>query len=92
MKKFIFGCFLMLCGAMCGTGWLIAVSSLVQGGTWSTMLNVFPGIGFGRPDGYVIFMFYIIAIVGGIMAWHAVKDDEASSDNAGKNGGGNTGI
>ena len=68
MKRFIFGCALMLTGAICGTGWVIAASSLVQPGAWSTMLNMFPGIGFGRPDGYVVFLFYALAVYGAVIA------------------------
>ena len=67
MKKFIFGCMLMLCGAICGTGWLIAEASLVQG-AWSTMMKLFPGIGYGLPSGYIILLFYIIAIIGTAIA------------------------
>ena len=40
MKKLIFGSVLMLCGVIGGTGWLIASTSIVQGGAWSTVLNV----------------------------------------------------
>ncbi len=92
MKKFIFGCFLMLCGALCGTGWLIAAAMLVQDGAWSTMLNVFPGIGFGRPEGYVIIAFYLLAIYGGVTAWLAVKDDAQPKAEDPTDGGDNTGI
>lgn len=51
MKKFIFSCVLMLCGMIGGTGWLIASASIVQGGAWSTVLNVFD---FGDPECYII--------------------------------------
>ena len=52
MKKLILGCALMLLGAICGTGWVIAQAVRVEPGAWSTMLNMFPGVGLGRPDGY----------------------------------------
>ena len=68
MKKFIFGCMLMLCGSICGTGWLIAEASLIQRGAWSTMMNLLPGIGYGMPSGYLILLFYIIAIIGAAIA------------------------
>jgi len=74
MKKFIFGCMLMLCGAICGTGWLIAEASLIQRGAWSTMMNLLPGIGYGKPSGYVILLFYIIAIIGAAMAAQNLND------------------
>lgn len=74
MKKLIFGCTLMLLGAICGTGWLISYASIVEAGAWSTMLNIFPIIGFGRPDGYIVILFYTIAIVGTVVAIKALKE------------------
>ncbi len=74
MKKLIFGCTLMLLGAICGTGWLMAKASLVVPGAWSTILNVFPSGGSGCLDGYIIILFYIIAIVGTVIAIKAVKE------------------
>ena len=71
MKKFIFGCTLMLIGAICGTGWLLAYSNLVQPGAWSTMLNIWA---FNRLDGYVIILFYAISIFGAIIALKSIKD------------------
>lgn len=76
MKKLIFGCVLMLLGAICGTGWLIAYSNLVQRGAWSSLLNVFPIVGFGRIDGYIIILFYAIAIFGTIIAIKSLKEDK----------------
>lgn len=76
MKKLIFGCTLMLLGAICGTGWLIAQAVRIEPGAWSTMLNMFPGIGFGRPDGYVVLLFYAIAVVGTVIAIKALKEDK----------------
>ena len=73
MKKLIFGCTLVLFGAICGTGWLIACSKLVQPGAWSSMLNIFPIVGFGGADGYIILIFYAIAIVGAVVAIKALK-------------------
>ena len=75
MKKLIFGCVLMLCGAICGTGWLVAYSRLVQEGAWSSMLNMFPLIGFGSIDGYIVIFFYAVAVVGTIIAVKALKED-----------------
>ncbi len=71
MKKLIFGCVLMLCGAICGTGWIMAYTSLVQPGAWSSIMNIF-----GRPDGYIVILFYIMAIVGAITAIKALKEDK----------------
>jgi hypothetical protein len=73
MKKLIFGCILMLCGINGGTGWLIAKASTVQGGAWSTVLNVFD---FGRPECYIIILFYALAIVGAVVSTKALKEDK----------------
>ncbi len=75
MRKLIFGCMLMLCGTIAGTGWLMAYASLVQPGAWSSITNIFPVIGFGRLDGYLVLLFYALAIAGGIIAVHALKAD-----------------
>ena len=73
MKKLIFGCTLMLCGIIGGTGWLIASASIVQGGAWSTVLNVFS---FGKTEGYIIILFYVLAVVGVVVATKALKEDK----------------
>jgi hypothetical protein len=73
MKKFIWGCVLMLCGMIGGTGWLIASASLVQGGAWSTVLNVFD---FGDVACYIILLFYALAVVGAIVSTKALKRNE----------------
>ena len=72
MKQLIFGCALMLCGIIGGTGWLIASVSIVQAGAWSTILNVFD---FGNIECYVILFFYALAVVGTIIATKALKED-----------------
>ena len=41
MKKLIFGCTLMLCGAVCGTGWVIAQALLVEPGAYSSLWSLF---------------------------------------------------
>ncbi len=76
MKKLIFGCTLMLFGAICGTGWLIAQAVRIEPGAWSTMLNMFPIIGFGRIDGYIVILFYFIAVVGAVIAIKSLKEDK----------------
>ncbi len=76
MKRFILGCVIMLCGAICGTGWLMAHISLVQPGAWSPVTNMFPIIGFGGIDGYIVLFFYILAIVGALLAIKSTKEDK----------------
>lgn len=71
MKKFIFGCVLMLVGVIGSSSWLIAVSNRVAPGAWSTMFNVF-----GDSEGYCILFFYAIAIYGAVMAIKELKKDK----------------
>ena len=63
----------MLCGIIGGTGWLIASASIVQGGAWSTVLNVFE---FRDIEPYIIILFYAIAVVGTVVAIKALKEDK----------------
>ncbi len=71
MKKLIFGCALMLYGAICGTGWLIARISLVQPGAWSSI-----HFGFDELETYVILVSYALAIAGALIAIKAIKEDK----------------
>lgn len=73
MKKLIFGCALMLCGIIGGTGWLVASASIVQGGAWSTVLNVFDLSGI---ECYIILLFYAFAVIGTVIAAKALKEDK----------------
>lgn len=71
MKKLIWGCTLMLCGMIGGTGWLIASTSIVQGGAWSTVFNVFD---FGEPECYIIIFFYVLAVVGAVIGMKGLRE------------------
>lgn len=73
MKKLFFGCMLMLTGIIGGSSWLIAESNLVQPGAWSSMLNLFP---FKSAGSVIIILFYVLAVVGGIIAIKALKEDK----------------
>lgn len=72
MKKLIFGCALMLCGVIGGTGWLMATVSLAERGAWSTVLNVFR---FECPECYVILLFYALAVFGAYLGIKALKEN-----------------
>lgn len=72
MEKLIFGCALMLCGVIGGTGWLMAAVSLVEKGAWSTVLNVFD---FSRAECYVILLFYALAVFGAYLGIKALKEN-----------------
>lgn len=70
MKKFLFGCCLMLVGAICGTGILVAhCCACVEPRAWSTVWNVLSGV-----DGAVILMFYGIAILGMAVAVRDLRE------------------
>lgn len=71
MKKLIWGCTLMLCGMIGGTGWLIACTSIVQGGAWSTVFTVFD---FGKPECYIIIFFYVLAVVGTVIGIKGLRE------------------
>lgn len=70
MKKFIFGCVLMICGMIGSSAWLIAKVLLVEPGAWSTVLNIFD---FGRVDCYIILFFYLVTIFGALIAVKELK-------------------
>lgn len=72
MKKLIFGCVLMLCGVIGGTGWLIAEASLVEKGAWSTVLNVFD---FCRLECYIILLFYALSFAGAFISIKALREN-----------------
>ncbi len=65
MQKFIFGCVLMLCGVIGGTGWLTASASLDFNGRWISAVDLFLYSGI---DGFVALCFYIVAAAGLLLA------------------------
>jgi len=67
MKKLIFGCTLMICGVVGGTGWLI------PGGAYSSI----QGFQFDNPECYIVLFFYAIAVLGTVIAVKALKDEKA---------------
>lgn len=73
MKKLFFDCMLMLTGIIGGSSWLIAESNLIQPGAWSSMFNLF---NFRRLGSVIIILFYALAVVGGIIAIKALKEDK----------------
>lgn len=76
MKKLVFGCALMLFGAICGTGWIIAWCILVGPDTqvtWTfpvaTVLNAI----WGKLDLYIALLFCIISGYGAFIAIKELK-------------------
>ena len=72
MKRLIFGCTLMLCGAICSVGIMIAKACLVEGGAWSTLMNIFY---FSSPECYGIILFGVVSIAGLIIAVKALREE-----------------
>lgn len=70
MKNLIFGCVLMLCGVIGGTGWLIACASVVQPGAWSSVLHIFA---LSNSECYIILFFYALAVAGAVIAAKSYK-------------------
>ena len=73
MKKVIFGCFLMLSGIIGGSAWLIARSNLVERGAWNGMFNIFA---FDCIEGYIVILFYALAIVGTVIAIRGMRKED----------------
>ena len=63
MKKLTLGCTLMLCGAVCGTGWVIARALLVEPGAYCSLWSLF----FSR-DGFPVLFFYGLGLAGAALA------------------------
>ncbi|MDO4274060.1 MAG: hypothetical protein Q4D16_10345 [Eubacteriales bacterium] len=68
MRKFIFGCVLMVSGIIGGTGWLIACTCLLTPGSLPSVTKLFSVIDYGQTDGCVVWAFYIMALVGAVIA------------------------
>lgn len=62
----------MLLGAICAVCMMIAEACLVEGGAWSTVMNVFD---FSSVACYVIIVFGIVSISGLIIAVKALKEE-----------------
>lgn len=79
MKKFIFGCMLMVLGTIGGTGWLIAY--VITSGTnrWPTLLDSFPVIGIGCKESYVVIGFYCVSIIGFVFSLLHINEIEKNS-------------
>ncbi len=72
MKKLIFGCTLMLCGIIGAIGQTVALTSLVQPGAWSSVMNIF----FDGIDSVIIILFFALAFIGAVIAIKALKEDK----------------
>ena len=72
MRRFIFGCILMICGTIGGTGWLIAYAIIAGAGAMPSLTVLFSLIDYGIIEGY------IIAVVGAVLAVFNLRDEDKS--------------
>lgn len=79
MRRFIFGCILMICGMIGGTGWLIAYAIIAGTGAMPSLTVLFSLIDYGIIEGYIVSAFYIIAVVGAVLAVLNLRDEGKSS-------------
>lgn len=78
MRRFIFGCILMICGTIGGTGWLIAYAIIAGAGAMPSLTVLFSLIDYGIIEGYIVSAFYIIAVVGAVLAVFNLRDEDKS--------------
>lgn len=75
MKKMIFGCSLMLLGEIGGIGWTIAYALMSGFKGLASIIDIFPVIGRGDIDGYIILLFHIISFVGVFFAGKSMSEE-----------------
>lgn len=76
VKKFIFGCILMVCGTIAGSGWLIATAIIHGAGSIPSVYELFQAESINlRADCYIIVIFYLISIIGGVFAIINMKEN-----------------
>ena len=77
MKRLIFGCTLMLSGILGGSAWMISHAILKGKGAWKGIVYMllFPGLR-GSFDGVMVLVFYLIAIVGAVIAIKEILRDK----------------
>lgn len=77
MKKFILGCVLIFSGIAGGTGWLIAAAIIQGSGASPSLLEALANMENPlRRDAFVVIIFYIIAILGGILVAQNIRDEK----------------
>jgi len=62
----------MLVGIIGFAGCLIAQTSLVQPGAWSGFMNIF----FDDIESFIILAFFLISVLGTVIAAKALKDNK----------------
>lgn len=77
MKKFIFGCVLMLGGILGGTGWVLSRAIMASSLGWDSLSHLFDfGLNNWWAERFFIIAFYIIAVIGAVIAIKALKEDK----------------
>ena len=77
MKRLIFGCTLMLSGIIGASAWMISHAILVGPAAWSNIMTMMPFVGFrSSVDGAMVLLFYLMAIVGAVIAIKEILRDK----------------
>lgn len=80
MKKFILSCILMLCGVIGGTGWTIAYVIMTNSPTgYANIFQPFAIWGPGKAEGFIVILFYMIAVAGLVLAYNDLRDNRKGS-------------
>lgn len=76
MKKFIFGCVLMLGGIFGGTGWVLSRAVMASSRGWDSLAHLFSfGLDNWWTERFFITVFYLIAAIGAVIMIKALKED-----------------
>lgn len=76
MKKFIFGCILMVSGILGGTGWVLARASMAASLGWASLSHLFSFSSDWWAEQFFIIAFYSIAIIGAVIVLKTLKEDK----------------
>ena len=72
----------MLSGILGASAWMISHAILVGPGAWSNIMTMMPFVGFrSSVDGAMVLLFYLMAIVGAVIAIKEILKDKARPDN-----------
>ena len=75
MKKFIFGCILMVSGILGGTGWVLARAIMASPHGWASLSHLFSFSSDWWTERFFIIAFYTIAIIGAVIVLKTLKED-----------------
>lgn len=77
MKQFVFGCILFICGIFGGTGWVLARAIMASAHGWVDLGHLFVfGLRDWGVERFFIIAFYLIAVIGAVIAIKSIKEDK----------------